>query len=102
MPDVTFRVGRPCTDFVFTGRAEIEGIKAFEIADLPYRGMIRIIEELPLGTARVGASCINEAGTPLTITDEPFPENDPPLSAALVAARETGDVRCDWYNVPVS
>jgi hypothetical protein len=100
--DVTFRVGRPYTVLVITGRTDSDGIVACDITGLPYRGMIRFIEELPFGTARVGASCVDEAEIPLPITDEPFPENDPPISAALVAARESGDVRCDWYNIPVS
>jgi hypothetical protein len=102
MRDVTFQVGRPFTDFVITGRTDSVGIVAFEIADLPYRGTIRVIEDLSPGTARVAASCIDDTGTPLNITDEPFPENDPPIAAALVTVGERGDVHCDWYNIPVS
>jgi hypothetical protein len=100
MPEVTFWVGRPYTDFVITARTDMEGIVAFEIADLPYRGTIRVIEELPPGTARVVAYCIDDAGVPVTITEEPLPDNNPPIAAALVTVGDAGDIRCDWYNVP--
>jgi hypothetical protein len=84
------------------GRTDSEGVVAFEIADLPYRGTIRIIEEFPPGTARVVAYCVDKAGTPLAITNEPVPKNDPPIVTALVTIREASDVRCDWYNSQVS
>ena len=91
MPAVTFRVGRPYTDFVITARTDDDGIVVvFDITDLPYRGTIRVIEDLPPGTARVVAFCVDDAGTPLAITDEPFPDNDPPIAAALVTVGETG------------
>jgi hypothetical protein len=102
MADVTFRVGRPYTDFVITGRTDIEGLVVFEIADLPFRGTIRIIEELPAGTDRTLASCVDDAGTPITVSDEPFPDHEPPIAAALVTVGDTGDIRCDWYNIPAS
>ena len=97
--DVTFRVGRPFTDFVITGRTNSDGIVVFDIAGLPYRGTVRVIEDLPLGAARVVAYCVDDAGTPLTIADEPFPDNDPPIAAALITVGETGNVHCDWSNV---
>jgi hypothetical protein len=97
---VTFRVGRPYTDFVITARTDDAGVVMFDIADLPYRGTVRIIEELPPGTARVVAYCVDDAGAPVTVTDEPFPDNDPPIAAALVTVGDAGDIRCDWYNVP--
>jgi hypothetical protein len=102
MPDVTFRVGRPYTDFVITARTANAGVVVFDIADLPLRGSIRVIEELPLGTARVVPYCVDDAGVPVPISDEPFPDNDPPIAAALVTVGEAGGIRCDWYNVPGS
>ena len=97
--DVTFRAGRPFTDFVITAHTDDEGLVVFDIADLPLRGTIRVIEETPPGTARVVPYCVDDAGTPLTITEEPFPDNDPPSAAALVTVGEKGSVHCDWYNV---
>ena len=102
MPDVTFRVGRPYTDFVITARTDDAGVVVFDIADLPLRGSIRVIEELPPGTARVVPYCVDDAGAPVPISDEPFPDNDPPIAAALVTVGEAGGIRCDWYNVPGS
>ena len=99
MPDVTFRVGRPNTDLVITARTDDMGMVAFDIADLPLRGTIRVVEELPAGTARVIPCCADDAGAPLTIIDESFPDNDPPIAAALITVGETGNVHCDWYNV---
>jgi hypothetical protein len=101
MPGVTFRVGRPYSDFVITGRTDSEGIVAFGIAELPYRGTIRISEELPPGIAGAVVYCVDDAQTPLTITDEPVPDNDPPIASALVTVGETGDLRCDWYTIPI-
>lgn len=100
MPDVTFRVGRPYTDFVITARTDDAGVVVFDIAALPYRGTVRIIEELPPGMARVVPYCVDDAGTPVAISEEPFPDNDPPIAAALVTVGDAGDIRCDWYNVP--
>jgi hypothetical protein len=102
MPGVTFRVGRPYTDFVITARTDDEGLVVFDIADLPLRGTIRVIEETPPGTARVVPYCVDDAGAPVPISDEPFPDNDPPIAAALVTVGDAGDIRCDWYNVPRS
>jgi hypothetical protein len=102
MPDVTFRVGRPYTDFVITARTDDEGIVVFDIAGLPLRGTIRVIEEMPPGTARVVPYCVDDAGAPVPISDEPFPDNDPPIAATLVTVGDAGDIRCDWYNVPGS
>ena len=99
MPDVTFRVSRPLTDFVITERTDDEGLVTFDIAGLPLRGTIRVIEELPPGIARTVAYCVDAAGTPVPISDEPFPDNDPPIAAAQVTVGNVGDVRCDWYNV---
>jgi hypothetical protein len=100
MPGVAFRAGRPYTDFFLTARTDAAGIVAFEFAGLPYRGTLRVIEELPPGTARFVANCVDAAGTPLAITYEDFPENVPPIGVADVSVGDTGDVRCDWYNVP--
>ena len=102
MPDVTFRVGRPFTDFVVAGRTDDAGVVVFDIADLPLRGTIRVIEELPPGTARVVPYCVDDAGTPVTISHEPFPNNLPPIAAALVTVGDAGDIRCDRYSVSVS
>ena len=102
MPNVTFRVGRPFTDFVMTARTDDAGMVTFDIADLPLRGTIRVIEELPPGTARVVTCCVDDAGIPAPITDAPVPDNDPPVAAADVSVGNAGDIRCDWYNVPIS
>jgi hypothetical protein len=102
MPDVTFRVGRPFSDFVITARTDDAGMVAFDIADLPLRGAIRVIEELPPGIARVVPYCVDDAGFPVTISDEPFPNNDPPIAVALVTVGDAGHICCDWYNVPGS
>ena len=100
MPNVTFRVGRPFAHFVITARTDDAGVVMFDIAALPYRGTVRIFQELPTGTAHVVPYCIDDAGTPLTISEEPFPDNAPPIAAALVTVGDVGDIRCDWYNVP--
>ena len=97
---MTFRVGRPSTDFVITARTDTDGIVAFEIMDLPYRGTIRVVEELPPQTTHVVACCVDGAGTPLSISSEPFPGNERLIRVAQLSVGATGDVRCDWYNVP--
>jgi hypothetical protein len=98
--DVVFHVGRPMTDFYITGRTNTAGIVAFPIEDLPLNGTIRLIQELPPGTARFVAFCFDEAGAPLAITYEDFPENEPPIGVAAVDVGEEGDARCDWYTAP--
>ena len=92
---MTFRVGRPYTDFVITARTDTDGIVAFEIMDLPYRGTIRVVEDLPPATMHVVAYCVDDAGTPLSISNEPFPGNKPLIRAAQLSVGATGDVRCE-------
>ena len=100
--DVVFHAGRPMTDFYITRRTNAAGIVAFPIEDLPLNGTIRLIQELPRGTARFVAFCFDEAGAPLAITYEDFPENEPPIGVAAVDVGEEGDARCDWYTAPLS
>ena len=47
-------------------------------------------------------SCVDEDGNPLQLTYEDFPENIPPIGVADVSVGETGDVRCDWYDIPAT
>ena len=49
--DVIFRVGRPLSDLVIIERTDAAGTVKFDIADLPLRGTVRLIEELPAPTA---------------------------------------------------
>jgi hypothetical protein len=97
-----FRVGRPLTDFFTTALTDDEGVVNFDIAGLPLEGTIRIVEELAPETARFVTSCVDEDGNPLDITYEDFPENIPPIGVADVSVGETGDVRCDWYEIPAT
>ena len=99
MAAVNFRVGRPYTDFVITARTDDDGLVVFDITDLPYHGTIRVVEDLPPGIAGAVAFCVDDAGTPLALTEEPSPDNDPPITAALITVGETRNVHCDWYNV---
>ena len=101
MPGVAFRAGRPYTDLFLTARTDEAGIVAFDIAGLPLNGTLRVIEELPSGTARFVAYCVDEAGAPLRIAYEDFPQNVPPIGVADVSVDHAGDVRCDLYTVPM-
>lgn len=97
---VRFRVGRPFTDaFYEYVPTDAEGLVAFEIDGLPLNGTLRVIEELPAGTERFVAYCVDGAGDPLGIV---YPEDmgNPALGVADVAVGEAGDAACDWYNVP--
>ncbi len=99
MPGVGFRVGRPSTDFFVTASTDAAGLVAFDITDLPLRGTIRLIEELPPQTARIVVYCVDEGGAPVPLTYVVADGNVPPIMVADLAVGESGDVACDWYNV---
>lgn len=99
MPGVVFRAGRPLTDFFLTAPTDAAGLVTFDITDLPLDGTIRVIEEVPDRTARIVVSCVDQPGAPLPITYVPMHGNVPPIMVADIAAGETGNVACDWYNV---
>ncbi len=100
VPGIPFRVGRPFTD-VFSEYipTDAEGLVAFGFDGLPLDGTLRVIEQLPAGTEYFVAYCVDAAGAPLRI-DYPDDVGNPDLGVADVTVGETGDVRCDWYNVP--
>lgn len=97
---VPFRVGRPFTEAFYEDvPTNSQGLVSFEIGGLPLNGILRIIEQLPAGTERYVAYCVNEAGDPLGIS---YPDDvgNAALGVADVAVGEIGDIACDWYNVP--
>jgi hypothetical protein len=99
MPGVTFRAGRPSTDFFMTAATAAAGLVSFDITGLPLNGTIRVIQETPPRTARIVVYCVDQAGAPLQHTYVPMHGNVPPIMVADVAVGETGHAYCDWYNV---
>jgi len=98
---VSFRIGRPFTEaFTDYVPTDGEGLVYFGFAGLPLDGTLRMIEELPANTEHFVAFCVDELGTPLSITYADYSEGNPSIGVADVAVGEAGDVACDWYNVP--
>lgn len=99
---VLFRIGRPFTeaftDFVPTDN---DGLVTFGFGDASWlNGTLRVIEQLPTGTASFVAYCVDETGNSLRIT---YPAvGDFNLGVADIGAGKSGNVACDWYNVPES
>lgn len=99
---VPFRVGRPSPDaFYEYAPTDSEGLVVFEIDGLPFDGTLRIIEELPADSERFVVYCVDDSGEALGITYVDNTVSNPALGVVDIAVGETGDIACDWYNVPL-
>lgn len=98
---VPFQIGLPFTDaftdFVVTDN---EGLVIFDIENVALDGTLRVIESVPSGTEQVVVYCVDESNDALAITYVDYLESNPDIGVVDVAVGTTGDILCDWYNVP--
>jgi hypothetical protein len=98
---VPFRIGLPFTDaFTDYVATDDEGLVIFDIDDVAFDGTLRVIESVPSGTEEFVAYCVDESNTALGITYVDYSERNPDIGVVDMAVGTTGDIRCDWYNVP--
>lgn len=98
---VPFRIGLPFTDaFTDFVATDNEGLVVFDIDDVALDGTLRVIESVPSDTERFVVYCVDESNATLSITYVDYPESSPDIGVVDVAVGTTGNILCDWYNVP--
>lgn len=98
---VPFRIGLPFTDaFTDFVATDNEGLVVFDIDDVALDGTLRVIESVPSNTERFVVYCVDESNAALNITYVDYPESSPDIGVVDVAVGTTGNILCDWYNVP--